>query len=135
MKCDNCENMIPDNSIACPFCGVYNPAKPQSGSYEIIIEEKISFFLDFSGKSRLTIGRKDRHLRIDIDLGPFDKHPAVSREHGFFLEKDSKLYYTDTSKNGTLINEKKISHSTIQINDGDKLSFAGVQAEIRQITQ
>ena len=62
------------------------------------------FPLNFHNKQKIYIGRKDINYSPDIDLGPFDLHLTLSRIHGFFIEKNDHLYYTDLSKNGSTLN-------------------------------
>ncbi len=106
MECSNCHNFINIDSTQCPFCGMYNPKSLKDNSdvnWTICIDNEV-FPLYFQRKPKIYIGRKDINYSPDIDLGPFDLHLTLSRNHGFFIEKDELLYYTDLSKNGSTLN-------------------------------
>jgi hypothetical protein len=155
MKCKNCKTMIPDDAETCPECGIYVKqlkVNDDSGllnaghndmTEEIELKDEGSgFFLKLDGGTRfgipvgreITIGRKDVAANPDIDLGPFDNGPYISRNQGIFFLEDEVLYFTDTSKNGTLLNNKIMQQNVrTKLKNKDELQFGNIRGVIETV--
>lgn len=133
MRCSNCGNLIPDDAKSCLFCGVYITTSIDDDVFDGYYLEirGFKFKLKTGCDAHVFIGRKDISNSPDIDIGPFDNALSVSRVHGFFIEKNGKLYYTDLSRNGTTLNGVRIKKKMpVLVNSSDKISFSGVNGEI-----
>lgn len=139
MKCPNCNNLLPDDLDNCPFCGIYISSAAARGRlgtprFALKLNADQQIVLNFSDTGTLSVGRKDMKSAPDIDLGPFDEKLAVSRRHGVFIVKEGNLYYIDLSKNGTVLNDCKIStKKAVLLHLHDQISFAGVVGEIVEV--
>ncbi len=98
-------------------------------AYRLTVDNYDSFIFNLDKST--TIGRKDIGSKPDIDLGPYDKGPYLSRNQGYFYLKDEKLFYIDIGKNPVyrngIIIEKNIE---TQIYDGDRLIFGKINTII-----
>lgn len=99
-----------------------------SGAY-LVINGKERFDLSLTGKT--TIGRTDIKGQADIDLGPFDDSLTISRRHGLFIREEGRLYYVDNSRNGTLLNGRRLERGVKRVlADRDTLTIGPIKAEI-----
>ena len=137
MICKNCNAEIDENTEYCPVCNVYiNSA--QMVTREIKMKKTFLLVLDSGAKfdimpkdgQHITVGRTDLATHPDIDLGPYDDGPYISRHHGEFFEEDGQLYYLSTGKNGTKINGQKCGEEPIVLSAGDVIEFDTVQGRI-----
>lgn len=139
MICKNCNSEISDDSEYCPVCNVYaSPYKLETmeviDNYEnvLLIDDDGKFNLQIDNKNEILAGRADVNSSPDIDLGPYDKGPYVSRKHGVFFWETGRLYYKDVSKNGSYINGKKIKQNEkILLNNGDSIVFGSVKGIVK----
>lgn len=72
-------------------------------------------------KRKILIGR-DPHCDIHID----ERFDTVSNRHAEIELADDRLIYTDTSTNGTIINNQRVKGYQVTIYPGDKIYLAGV---------
>ncbi|OHD15638.1 MAG: hypothetical protein A2086_02340 [Spirochaetes bacterium GWD1_27_9] len=137
MICPNCgAEIISGNK--CNICNINvnllkieDENKINSLIFLLVLENGVKFDIEKLNLEKITIGRKDIVSNPVIDLGPYDTGPFISRKHGFFLIENHCLFYVDTSKNGTIINNKKIEKNTkIKLKDGDKIKFGKIKAEV-----
>ena len=137
MICKNCNAEIDENTEYCPVCNVYiNSA--QMVTREIKMKKTFLLVLDSGAKfnivpkdgQHITVGRTDLATHPDIDLGPYDDGPYISRHHGEFFEEDGQLYYLSTGKNGTKINGQKCGDEPVKLSSGDVMEFDTVQGRI-----
>lgn len=61
----------------------------------------------------------------DNDIVVDSSHVYVSAHHAIIYSVNSNLYFKDTSTNGTVINNSKISHQVKEIFRGDTILLAG----------
>jgi hypothetical protein len=138
MQCSNCGNKIPPNLDNCPYCLIFLPRLKTSLNFDsknrqnayLLVNEKFCFSLAKNTKQRIIIGRKDQKSNPDIDLGPFDADLSISRQHGVFSWKIDQLFYEDTSRNGTKIQNKIINKKKLKLNNHDILYFLNIKGEI-----
>ena len=137
MICKNCNAEIDENTEYCPVCNVYiNSA--QMVTREIKMKKTFLLVLDSGAKfdimpkdgQHITVGRTDLATHPDIDLGPYDDGPYISRHHGEFFEEDGQLYYISTGKNGTKVNGQKCGNDPIALSSGDEMQFDNVKGSI-----
>jgi pSer/pThr/pTyr-binding forkhead associated (FHA) protein len=66
----------------------------------------------------------------DLDLTPFDPRRVTSRRHAELRCADGAVYLRDLgSKNGTEVGGRRLlPEDQVTLGDGDRVSFAGVQA-------
>lgn len=133
MLCKNCGNYVDEKTMVCNFCKVSYDVKDTSvtGGGLIINNEFFPFRrkngTNAAAANRIIIGRKDIVSDPQIDIGPFDKDLHVSRKHGVVEFEDGQVFYTDLSKNGTLINDTRCTKGIrYSLNDGDRLFFGDV---------
>src|SRR5437899_184372 len=78
------------------------------------------------------VGRRSRDGSVipDVDLAPFDLEHKASRRHAELTCDDGIVRVRDLgSTNGTLLNDRPVLASVPAVlRDGDRLSFAGVEA-------
>ena len=138
MICKNCNSQINEDDEYCPVCNVFiSPYKIETQevipreNYILVIENGSKFNLKLDGKDKIIVGRADIGSRPDIDLGPYDKGPYISRKHGAFFWENEILYYEDLGKNGSFINGTKCQKDVKnQIKKGDKIIFGNIKGEI-----
>jgi pSer/pThr/pTyr-binding forkhead associated (FHA) protein len=155
MKCKNCKASIPDDSETCPECGVYvnqlkideNSGIFNTGTDEIteVIKDDVDnngVFLVLENGTKynlpegreITIGRKDVGSSPDIDLGPYDKGPYISRNQGTFILQDGDLFFTDKSKNGTTLNGREMEkNARTKLKNKDELQFGKIRGVIESL--
>ena len=68
----------------------------------------------------ITVGR-DKSCDIYLD----DSCKFASRYHGSIFYDGTQLMFRDTSTNGTMINNVRVNHRTVPIQDGDIIMVAG----------
>lgn len=68
--------------------------------------------------TKLQIGKSKANNQVVID------DPYISDNHGMIEYKDDAFIFTDTSKNGTYINDVRINHQSLLLAIGDVISFA-----------
>jgi hypothetical protein len=133
MICRNCNFENNDDAVRCSFCNIYllslRLEDDETKDNMFVLENNIKFELK-NDIGDITVGRKDLNSNPVIDLGPFDNGPYVSRIHGSFSWKDNEIYYTDKSKNGTIINNEKIQKTEVKLKNGDILVFGKVKGAI-----
>ena len=91
----NCNNEIDDSAEFCPICNVY-VSTCQVATQEIhtkqtfvlVLENGAKFDIQPEVNTTVTIGRADLSSRPDIDLGPYDDGPYISRLQGEFFDKN-----------------------------------------------
>lgn len=99
--------------------------------YGLTVEKSdVSYDFSFFKSKKISVGRKDISIAPDIDLGPYDDGPYVSRIQGYFFIEDGGLYYEDKGKNKAYINESPIKDKKIRLNNKDKLRFGSVCCEV-----
>lgn len=70
---------------------------------------------------KIIIGRDPRcDIRID------ERYDTVSNRHAELELKDDRLVFTDTSSNGTLINNQRVKGFQVTVYPGDNILLAGV---------
>ena len=128
-KCEYCGEKNPVSALECHKCGsdlsFCNPIA-EDDSIAMVSEEK---------KWTITIGDEKREIKGEIvigrESGPFMNllsSPYVSRKHATISEKNGRLVLIDFSTNGTFVNGIRIEKNVeIDLNTGDKLSFADIQ--------
>ena len=137
MICKNCNAEIDENVEYCPVCNVYiNSAQMETReirlvkTYILVLESGAKFNIVPKADKHITIGRTDLATHPDIDLGPYDDGPYISRHHGEFFEEDGQLYYISTGKNGTKVNGQKCGNDPIALSSGDEMQFDNVKGSI-----
>ena len=137
MICKNCNAEIDENAEYCPVCNVYiNSAQmvtreiKMKQTYLLVLDSGAKFNIMPENGTHITVGRTDLATHPDIDLGPYDDGPYISRHHGEFFEEDGQLYYLSTGKNGTKINDQKCGDEPIKISSGDEMMFDSVHGRI-----
>jgi len=95
----------------------------------LILENSSKFILD-NDLNQISIGRKDINSNPQIDLGPFDDGPYISRLQGVFYWEKNLLFYENKGKNPTLVNGKKILNQRIQLKNHDIIEFGKIKGEI-----
>lgn len=96
----------------------------------LISKSNISYSLSDAVSRNITIGRKDLSENPDIDLGPYDSGPYISRNQGYFSIQNDALFYYDKSKNGTLVNGRQIKNGKIELKNKDKVRFGNIDCEV-----
>ena len=138
MICRNCNNEIDDSAEFCPICNVY-VSTCQVATQEIhtkqtfvlVLENGAKFDIQPEVNTTVTIGRADLSSRPDIDLGPYDDGPYISRLQGEFFDKNGVVFYKNLGKNPTIINDKKINNNDcVKISDKDKITFVNINGKI-----
>ena len=100
-------------------------------AYTLLIENSnISYDLNNSNSRKISVGRKDLSVTPDIDLGPYDEGPYISRIQGYFFIEEDNLFFEDKSKNGSLINNRLLKDQKIALVNKDKLRFGNIYCEV-----
>lgn len=106
---------------------LYSSVAAQEATLHVFDES--GYIHSYPLKYLTTVGRNTAQNPCDIALSS----PIVSRKHGEFILSDNQYYYKDlNSTNGTYVNGTlygKTSDSTVQLNDGDRISFEIKQSE------
>ena len=139
MICKNCNTEISEKDGFCPVCNVYiNVCQVatreirRTNTYVLVLDNGKKFDIQPEVNTKITIGRADLTSQPDIDLGPYDDGPYISRIHGEFFDTDGVLFYRSLGKNVTAVNNRKLTakDSPVQIHAGDKICFVNVKATI-----
>jgi len=98
--------------------------------FSLIINDTVNFELNTSKETQ--IGRKDIGVIPDIDLGPYDNGPNISRKQGYFFVVDGDLFYTNTGKNRAYHNSKPLKNNDpVKLYNNDQLKIVTVNTVIR----
>jgi len=68
--------------------------------------------------SRFTVGREERNNIVIMD-------DRMSREHGTFEVNLDEIVYHDSSRNGSLVNNRVIKNSAVRLYPGDSIELFG----------
>ena len=71
-----------------------------------------------------------RSVQADILMDPEDT--SISREHGSFVYEAGQLYYTDTSKGGTMVDNQMIHKTKVPLHAGAELRLGHCGVKINQ---
>ncbi len=121
------------NSDALNVIGADAPTTVNTGSWHLTMmitdSRGVNAFKSFDVEEGrvLMIGRS---VQADILMDPEDT--SISREHGSFVYEAGQLYYTDTSKGGTMVDNQMIHKTKVPLHAGAELRLGHCGVKINQ---
>lgn len=118
-------------SVTVDMPKVEAPVKTVEFNHQLVSDENPEIKFPVHPTGETVIGRKDPVTGFipDIDIGPLDKHRAVSRRHAKLMVMDGELFLKEDvgTMNGTYLNGKQVPKGKpTPIKAGDSLQFATV---------
>lgn len=87
---------------------------------------------DFEGTKSCIIGRSQD---CDIAFNRYEENCDMSRRHSLLRIEAPRAWLRDlNSKNGTFVNERRISTAEIELSDGDEIRIGHVIMKIEMLT-
>ena len=140
MECLNCGVENQESSLYCEECGSPLCEDDRTIIIQDVQKTKKARLILRAGKTyelktgEITIGRKDINNNPDIDLVRYDKENIISRNHGIFFFKDGKVFFKDTSTNGTYVNGKRLLRNRkAELFNGNDIRFAKLEARVEVV--
>ena len=89
--------------------------------------------ISLPGAALVPVGRS-MHRQMKSCGNAFFDSCVISREHGTFKYHLGRFYFTDTSRNGTFLNNVRLEHGVdARLNEGDNIQFGEDQVQGSQL--